>query len=402
MEKYDVAVVGGGPTGGTVAGEIAKAGFSTILFEEHKQIGKPLKCAGLVTPRVFDFHNFTTDHIIQNTVKGAHIHSPSDHILTVGGDKVHALVIDRHQFDQAIIKQAQKHGVNIMLKNRVDSAQRYNKGIRVSAMNEQMSYEIQSTLLVGADGAHSTIRKCFNFPTPRELIRGIGADITNTSLNSDFVEIFLGSDIAPGFFAWAIPTNNKGTKARIGLCIHSEAPFSLKHYFQNFLQNSLFTGTLTNIKITQHSSGSIPLGPLKTTALPHVMLVGDAAAQAKPTSGGGIYTGLMCSRYCATVAIDALKNKNTTNLMRYHKLWSEAVGQELSRGMTLRKIFKNLTDKQLDSYILKFNDQKLRDIITTYGDIDYPSKLILPLLKVAPGLLKTLSSSFLKKKKKSS
>ncbi|GAH62689.1 unnamed protein product, partial [marine sediment metagenome] len=39
MKTYDVAVVGGGPIGGFVAGNIAKKGYAVALFEEHKKIG---------------------------------------------------------------------------------------------------------------------------------------------------------------------------------------------------------------------------------------------------------------------------------------------------------------------------------------------------------------------------
>ena len=104
MQKYDVAIAGGGPVGGYVAKAIASEGFKVALFEEHKQIGAPLKCAGLVTSRVFDFFNISKKEIVQNEIFGANIHSPSGNILSVGGDRVHALAIDRPKFDEEIMK----------------------------------------------------------------------------------------------------------------------------------------------------------------------------------------------------------------------------------------------------------------------------------------------------------
>ena len=59
-------------------------------------------------------------------------------------------------------------------------------------------------------------------------------------------------------------------------------------------------------------------------------------------------------------------------------------------GMKFRKIFKSLTDKQMDKYIEKFQNPKITEIITRYGDIDYPSKLVKPLLKKTPSLIKLL------------
>jgi len=74
MQKdCDVAVVGGGPTGGYVAGKIASEGYKVAIFEQHKQIGELLNCAGLVTSRVFDIINLPEKPVVQNKIKGAHI-----------------------------------------------------------------------------------------------------------------------------------------------------------------------------------------------------------------------------------------------------------------------------------------------------------------------------------------
>jgi len=123
-----------------------------------------------------------------------------------------------------------------------------------------------------------------------------------------------------------------------------------------------------------------------------MLLVGDAAAQVKPTSGGGIYTGLLCAKYCSSVAIEAL-NKNDFSismLKNYHKKWSAGIGRELNLGMKLRSIFKKLNDRQLDKYIKRFQNPIIIDTISKYGDIDYPSKLIKPLLERTPSLIKLL------------
>ena len=114
MLEYDVAVVGGGPIGGYVAGEIAREKFKVAIFEKHKEIGTPINCAGLVSQRVFDITNVNPQAVIQNKVKGAHIHSPSGNLLTIGGDKDHALVIDRSEFDKNIIKRSETDGAEVL------------------------------------------------------------------------------------------------------------------------------------------------------------------------------------------------------------------------------------------------------------------------------------------------
>jgi len=397
MEKYDVAVIGGGPVGGYVAKKIASEGFKTALFEEHKRIGMPLKCAGLATSRIFNFLDFSKTKVVQNEIYGAHIYSPSGEVLTIGGDRVHALVINRSQFDEEIIDNAKNSGAEIYLESRTTSGKKRNNNIQLDILQKEKTNQINCSLLIGADGPHSKIREVFRFPQPIEFLRGIGAEVTNINLDPKFVEIFLGQNIAPGFFAWVIPINNDGSEARIGLCIDSNSKNTLKQCFIHLLKSK----QLQNIKITKHIGGSIPLGPLKKTVESNIMLVGDAAAQVKPTSGGGIYPGLLCAHYCSSVALEALELNDFSSqvLNKYHKLWSKEIGKELSLGMKFRTIFKNFNDKKLDRYIKKLNNKKTIDAINKYGDIDYPSKLAFPLLKNSPSLLKLLPSAFKLKKK---
>jgi flavin-dependent dehydrogenase len=147
---------------------------------------------------------------------------------------------------------------------------------------------------------------------------------------------------------------------------------------------------LNQATILKKTGGLIPLGPLKKTTDPHVMLVGDAAAQVKPTSGGGLYPGLVCATHCTDTALHAIQQQrfDTPFLNTYHTTWTKTIGRELAHGMTFRKLYSHLTDTQLSKYIKKFNNKKTRTIINTYGDIDYPSKLGLPLVYNTPSLLR--------------
>ncbi|KYK29760.1 hypothetical protein AYK20_00050 [Thermoplasmatales archaeon SG8-52-1] len=389
MLNYDAVIVGGGPIGSYIAGKISEKKFNIALLEKNKEIGIPMKCAGLITPRVFDFLDISKESIIKNKIKGAIIHSPSGKILKIGGDKVHALAIDRSLFDKEINKKAKEKGVEIFLENKLFSAQRNDNFIEIKTSKNNY---FKCKLLIGADGPYSKVRSTFNFPSPKEYLRGIGADIINTNLDPDFVEIFLGNNIAPGFFAWIIPTDKTGTKARIGLCIRKEAPNSPKFYFLKFLNNKLASNFISNIKIISQFGGDIPFGALKRTYDSNILLAGDSAAQVKPTSGGGIYTGLLCAKHCSNVSIEALKKDNfsSQNLKIYHKSWSAEIGRELNLGMKFRKIFNHFSDKYFDKYIEKFQNPKINEIISKYGDIDYPSKLIKPMLKKTPSLLRLL------------
>lgn len=390
MKKFDVSIVGGGPVGGYVAEKIAKQGYKTSIFEEHKKVGMPLKCAGLVSPRIFDLLNIDKSSVVQNEIYGAKIHSPSGEVLNIGGDRLHAFVVDRSLIDEAIVKSSEDSGAEIFLETKVEYGKRKADIVQLDLMQKKIKKQIQCSLLIGADGSRSPVRDLFGFPQPNELLQSIGAEVTNTNLYPKYVEIFLGRDIAPGFFAWIIPLNSEGSKARIGLCVESRAKNRLKRCFSNLMKSK----QLRNVNITKHIGGAIPLGPLKKTVESNVMLVGDAAAQVKPTSGGGVYPGLVCADCCASVAVESFECGDFSSrfLSKYHRLWYKELGKELSLGMRFRNFFRNLDDNKIDEIIKTLNNKKSVEIIGKYGDIDYPSKLAFPVLKTCPSLLKFLPS----------
>lgn len=384
--KYDVSVIGGGPTGALIADKIALEGYKVSIFEKKGKIGEPVNCAGLVSPRIFELCKIKKDKIIQNKITGAIIHSPKDNIIKIGGDKVHAFAINRKKFDQNLIDNSIDHGAELNLKKKFTSAKKYNNHIEFNISNIG---KFKCNLLIGADGPKSTVRKSFSFNEPKEFLIGIGADIENSNLNSNYVQIFIGNKIAPGFFAWIIPTNKNGNTARIGLCIPSDLKKSVKYFFNNFIKNKISSKYLRDVKIKKITGGTIPIGPSGRLYKSNVMIVGDAASQVKPTSGGGLYPGLMCANYCSQIALESINKNNYDKeiLKKYQTLYQKDIGREIDNGMKFRKIFKNLNDDKLDNYIIKFQNKKIIETISKYGDIDYPSKLAPKLIKKSPSLL---------------
>lgn len=380
MLEYDAIVVGAGPIGGNIASKIAKEKFKVAIFEKNKSIGEKLSCAGLVTNRIFDFVEISKDKVIQNEIKGANIHSPYNKILKIGGDKTHAICIDRLKFDKEIVRVSSINGADVFPQNKVISIKKIKNEWKIKTSEGK---EAVCKILIGADGPNSFVRKCLSFPNPKEYLVGIGAEVEDTNLDPNFVEIFLGKNIAPGFFAWIIPTNKDGTKARIGLCTTEKTANNIKFYFNNMLNHRYTKPYLKDCKIVRNISGLIPVGIISKTYSDNVMIAGDAAAQVKPTSGGGLYPGLLSSNYCASVAIEALEKNNFSSkfLKKYQMLWQSEIGHELKIGMVLRSVFKKLSDKIIDKYIEKFQRSEILEIINRYGDIDYPSKLIKPMIK---------------------
>ena len=81
-----------------------------------------------------------------------------------------------------------------------------------------------------------------------------------------------------------------------------------------------------------------------------MIVVGDAAGQVKPTSGGGIYYGLLCADIAANSLHLALKNNDLSarSLANYERGWRKRLGRELRIGYWARKFYQRLGDRQID------------------------------------------------------
>jgi geranylgeranyl reductase family protein len=367
--NYDVLVVGGGPAGAIAAKYAALDGASTLMIEEHASIGSPVQCTGLISTAALNECEIGEGNFVLNKMKGAFVYAPNGEELKVEGKDVKAYVIDRKIFDRALVERALNAGADILLKTRfVDMEKRK---ISVISNGEQM--EIHADIVIGADGIQSSVGRAAGLPRCEKILSGIQFEAPYDATHPEFVEIFTGNDIAPGFFAWAVPF--KGF-ARIGLAKNQGAP--ARYYLENLIKHPIVAARYRGSR-TEFVLGGIPLGPPKKTVAGNVVLVGDAAGQVKPTSGGGIYMGAVCAKIAGEVAAKA--SRKEAGLEEYEKRWRSAVGKELAIGMRIHKSLGELSDENLNEFVAFLNKPEVRDVITEYGDMDHPSILLRKLIR---------------------
>jgi digeranylgeranylglycerophospholipid reductase len=391
---FDVVIIGAGVAGSYTAKLLAEQGITVLVLEEHREVGRPLQCAGLVTPRVFDLvsDKIRADCLI-NEVSGAKIYSPTGKELIIDAGKTKGLVIDRIKFDQGIIKEAILAGAQLMVGAKAIDAKQSGKLVSVKYLMNGKSHEVATKLVIAADGVQSQVARWFGLKTPKFIVSGFGAEMTGVDIEPDYVEIYLGNKVSPNFFTWVIPKSNCRTNgyiaARVGLACRNTKKPAYQYYLQLF-SHPILGPKLRSAKPVQYLAGGVPIGTVTKSYHNNLMLVGDAAGQVKPTSGGGIYIGLMCSKYCSETAKVALDNDDLSVrcLRRYQKCWQDVLGKELKHGMRLHKVYMHLTDDQLEEGFHLLNEPGVLDIISNEGDIDYPSKVTKRLFKSVPQLLK--------------
>ena len=380
----DALVIGAGPSGSRTAWNLAKAGYSTTIVEEDEIIGEPCQCAGLITPRTFEYLGY--ERPVFQEMNGARLWGPNDSFLDFQASETKALVIDRPDLDRSIANRAIDAGAEMRAGHRYLGHKKSEEGITATVQSKNGKIEIKSRLIVGADGPASRVARDAGLSTKREVLAAFGADVEGYQGRDNHVDLFVGSELAPRFFGWGIPTGpNEG---RIGMA--TVLPNRPKNFFRDYFHKGAPSKLLGGAKIINRVSGLIPFGTRNPSYTDNVLLTGDAAGMAKPTSGGGIYSGLISADAAFEVADKALQNNklDAKTLSPYQDLISQRIGGELTKGHHLRKAFLSLSDDQLSEIISILGEPKVKDAIEKTGDLDYASLAAFSVLKAQPKLIK--------------
>jgi len=371
MKNYDVAVVGAGPVGSTFARIMAEKGFEVAILEKKKEIGVPLQCAGLVGKRIKEVNVLPNEFII-NPVHGGFLHSPEDTVLSVSKGKPEAYVLDRVKYDQFLAHLAEDSGAEILLNHGVEKIDSVNGVINLK--NKEKT-KISAGVVVGADGHSSIVSSTFNplaesFQAAQYLI-----DVGEKRFQTNFVHLYVDSRVSPGFL-WVIPLSE--STARVGL--FADANYQQLTIILNELLNK--RSELRGATILKKYYGVIPRhDPHKQLVKDRVILLGDAASQVKPTTGGGLIMGFTSAEIASRAVSKALEDDNVEILTDYNKQYQERFKKELKVQLMVHKIFKSLNDDNLEYMFQKLKQEGAEDIISHYGDIDTQSTLVKEMFK---------------------
>jgi len=377
MERYDVAVIGAGPAGSMAAKKAAEGDANVIILEEHPRAGWPVQCAGLLGVRAMEESELPLAKFAIRPVRGAFVVSPGGFQITFRSKDTKAWVVDRRLFDRALLAEAAKSGAEVRIGSPVTGLVR-DDGRSILAVGRGADRKrLEAKVVISAEGVGGRIAKIAGIGPPREILSSAQVEVPFEAEDPEKVEIRLGEKVASGFFAWSIPAQ-EGV-ARVGLCCRENACRHLKSLLHSPPIRKRLKGGPLHLAV-----GGLPLGPPASTVAEGFLAVGDAAGQVKPTSGGGIYPGLVSAKIAGEVAAAAALegDASAARLQEYEKRWRSALGRELRLGMIVHRMRAGMTDEELDDLIRDLSGREdLIRMIEEEGDIDRPSRVI---RKVAP------------------
>ncbi len=128
------------------------------------------------------------------------------------------------------------------------------------------------------------------------------------------------------------------------------------------------------------SWGEIPLRPLLRTFHDRLLVVGDAAGQVKPTTGGGIYYSLLAGEIAVQTLDEALAagDLSAAKLSQYQRRWKDLLSRELEVGYSARRLFEFLNDRQISSLVEQASANGFRADLVNSTDVsfDWHSRMI--------------------------
>ena len=354
--KCDLVVVGAGPAGSMTAKAAAEAGLDVVMLEKRQEIGDPVRCAEGVSKAALKKMVELDPVWISAEVKGARIWGPDGTEIVMSEDRAGAevgYVLERKVFDRALAQQAAEAGAKVMVKTRALGLLHEGgvpSGISAAFVGE--SLKIEAPLIIGADGVESKVGRWAGIDTalkPKDIETCAQFLLQDEKIDDEYCEFYLGNDIAPGGYVWSFPKGDKLANVGIGVLgskANSGTPIRL---LREFVKKQFPEG-----KVLEMMVGGVPVsGPIETTTADGVILVGDAARQSDPITGGGIINGMRAGMMAGEVAADLVPKGEVDkeSLQVYEKMWRETIGKSITRNFGVKEFFVDLTDDDLNNLI---------------------------------------------------
>ena len=362
--EYDLVVVGAGPGGSTAAEIAAQAGLSVLLLEKRQEIGSPVRCAeGVGHDQLVDFFEPDLQWISAQVNKieiTTHHQGATSTIRTEGGK---GYILERRIFDRFLAERACRAGAAMRVKTAVTGLLIENgqaRGVKIRRADFVCGageLEVAAKVVIAADGVESQVGRwagllpqlplADTMVCAQYLLAGVNIDPTCNYFA-------IGQEIAPGGYAWVFPKGEG--KANVGLGVQAD------------LWEPIVTRNKSNLEVANRSdtvlgylnrfiethphlergypvtliAGNVPVAPSPSRlAMDGLMVVGDAARQVDPLTGGGITNAMTAGKLAAEAAVEAISAGDTSVafLCRYEEKWNQSIGRKNQRNYRLRTRF---------------------------------------------------------------
>jgi len=352
--EYDVLVIGAGPAGSVAARHCALRGYKTLLIEKRPVIGAPVRCGEATGEREkLALYAPVNEDYIETDITGAILHA-------TGGISIKAklprttLMLDRLKFDPWLASQAEAAGAEVVVNARAKDVRPVHNGMREVPIDfEGAEHLVKARIVIGADGVESLTGRWTGLKSrmlPPSTCSAIELKLDVLDANSDCLTFWQGRDSINDGYVWSFP------KVKAGVT----------NFGAGFITPKLKTPNIYDVAMEWKEKlypqanvigcwgGAVPVsGVLEESVADHFLLIGDAAHQTDPMTGGGIAAGMRGGWLAARVVDEAFQAGDFTygTLSRYNRYVWEWIGKGHNTQLKVRRwILEMDRDQQIEFY----------------------------------------------------
>jgi len=353
-DHYDVAIVGAGPSGSTMAHYLAKAGVNVLVLEKQKfprdkYCGDAVCKTAIEILRDMDIYN---DLLKRNKAKIADaggLVSPSGlsyvgrSLEVLGNDIPAAMAVKRVDLDIAIAYKARDTGAHLKEENNVQAA-KFDKetGLWTVSVGDEknVTQTYKARVLVCADGAGSGLATKLGIVTTppdgvcsRQFCEGgthkfaaDGVVFYNKELLPGYAALFKHPNDEVNFCTYLIPGNPN---------VKNEDCAKWHEFLEN--KDPVVKAMLgpDHKWLEKVRVASLRLGGVPVSYMDHGLLIGDAAGFIDPMTGEGIHHAMDSGRLAAKVVLEAIKAGNYSRFDVWQQVWMNEFGFDFRWSMKM-------------------------------------------------------------------
>jgi menaquinone-9 beta-reductase len=368
--RVDVLVVGAGPGGATTAYHLARAGLDVMLVE-RSAFPREKVCGDGLTPRAVnalermgvevDDPGFERHEGLRIYSRKITLELPWPAVRSYPG---YGLVRTRAEFDELLARRAEKAGA--VLRERTEAVAPIVDGgwvsgaiVRSADEPEAEPAEVRARFVVASDGASSRFAGQLGVRRDRRRPLGIAARryYRTARRPGPWLEVWMdlwdGDAIMPGY-GWLFPLPDGVVNVGAGLLntFKNFKDVSAQRVFDTFVRMLPPSfGVDESSAEGRTLSGPLPMGFNRSaTAVPGMLVVGDAAGIVNPFNGEGIAYAMESAELAADLLHDALVKDRPALAHMYPTLLRERYGSYYTLGRIFVKaigeprVMRMLTD----------------------------------------------------------
>lgn len=354
--EYDVIIIGAGPAGSVAARHVALQGYQVLLIEKRPVIGAPVRCGEATGERekMAEFAPVNEDYI-ETDITRAILHAS-------GGINIDAqlptttLMLDRLKFDPWLAHQAELAGAEVITGAQARNVGPVHNGRRtVSIHYLGEEFPVSARMVVGADGVEALTGrwvglKCRQMPP--HTCSAIELKLDQLGPNPNALTFWQGHDFINNGYIWDFPKVKSGTTnfgaGFITPRLHTPNIYDVTMKWKETL--------FPHANVLDVVGGAVPVsGVLEQSVADHFLLVGDAAHQTDPMTGGGIAAGMRGGLLAALTIHEAFQAGDFSEnfLQRYNQLVWNRIGKGHDWQLRVRRWILAMTrHEQIDFFSL--------------------------------------------------